>query len=263
MTKCPRIINDGDLLSVNCKDEPCSSADRLQKILSTHAVASRREAEKMILDGRVNVNGVKATIGQSALFGRDIITIDGVPLAAQEEKTYVMLNKPCGYVTTVKDEQGRKTVTDLMKDVGVRVYPVGRLDMNTSGLLLLTNDGEFANRMTHPSFEVSKKYKADVRGNVREATEKLKKPIEIDGYLVKAKSVKLVRETENGGTLSIIIGEGRNRQIRKMCTACGLTVRSLKRTSIGKINLGTLKIGTWRHLTKEEVGSYYSIKVGV
>jgi len=233
---------------------------RLQKILSDHGVVSRREAERMILEGRVHVNGIQATLGQSAEFGIDDITIDGVTLAAGDEPVYIMLNKPRGYITTVNDEKGRKTVMSLIRDVDTRVYPIGRLDMNTEGLLLLTNDGDFANTIAHPSYEKRKTYEVKVRGDARKIVQLMRLPIKIDDYMIQAKEVSLSKITEDGGVIRITITEGRNRQIHKMCAVCGAKVQTLKRVSVGTLKLGSLKPGQWRYLTGEEVHSLWSKK---
>ena len=225
---------------------------RIQKIISAHGVASRREAERMILDGRVTVNGMPATIGQSARFGSDEIAVDGVPLAPAGKLLYIMLNKPRGYITTANDDRGRKTVMELVAGVGARLYPVGRLDMDTEGLLLMTNDGRFANVVAHPSYNKTKTYEARVRGDATAAVEALRRPMEVDSHIVKAVSVQMVEEAGDGGVLRITINEGRNRQLRKMCDQCGLEVRSLKRLSIASLELGVLKTGEWRHLTSAE-----------
>ena len=229
--------------------------ERLQKILSAYGITSRRDAERLILEGRVSVNGITATLGQSALYGVDSISVDGVPLSPADKLVYLMLNKPCGYLTAVSDKHGRKTVMELIRDVDERVYPAGRLDLNSEGLLLFTNDGAFANKITHPSFEKKKTYEVSIRGDVQKAVALLKQPVIIDGYTVRAVSVDLLKTVPNGGVLNITISEGRNRQIRKMCTACGVKVDSLKRVSIGKLMLGDLKSGQWRYLTGEEVKS--------
>ena len=248
MNRGKQVRSDG----INCF---VSKPERLQKILSAHGVASRREAEKMILEGRVRINGVPATLGQSAELGLDEISVDDLPLAAADEPVYIMLNKPRGYVTTSSDEQGRKTVMSLVQDVGIRVFPIGRLDMNSGGLLLLTNDGEFANIVAHPSYNKFKTYEVKVRGDAQRAALLMRKPIEIDNHTVQAKKVELSKVTEVGGVLKITVSEGRNRQIRKMCAACGVSVQTLKRISIGTLKLGSLKPGLWRHLTEEEVQS--------
>ena len=225
---------------------------RIQKILSAHGVASRRQAEQMILAGRVTVNGKPAVIGQSAQFGHDEIAVDCVPLMPVRELMYIMLNKPRGYITTVSDDRGRKTVMDLVADTGTRVFPVGRLDKDTEGLLLLTNDGHFANAVAHPSNCLMKTYEVRIRGETAGAEEKLSQRMEIDSHIVHAASVVLAERTENGAVLHITISEGRNRQIRKMCTKCGFEVLSLMRLSIGPLGLGSLEKGKWRHLTKKE-----------
>ena len=227
--------------------------ERLQKIISAHGAASRRKAEQMIIDGRVCVNGTPATIGQSAEFGLDLITIDGKPLCAEDEHVYLMLNKPRGYITTISDDRGRKTVMSLVADVGKRIYPVGRLDMNSEGLLLFTNDGAFSNRITHPSYQKKKTYEVEVYGDVRNAVSSLQQPIEIDNRLIQAVSVELAKVTSSGGEIRITIVEGRNRQVRKMCAVCGVKVRSLRRISVGELELGDLKIGKWRYLRDEEL----------
>ena len=226
--------------------------ERIQKILSSHGVASRRKAEQMIQDGRITVNGVTASLGQSALPGVDVIAVDGVPIPPKDALIYIALNKPRGYVSTMSDDRGRKTVVSLVADAGVRTYPVGRLDIDTEGLLLLTNDGEFANAVMHPSHRITKTYEAHVRGDAARAAELLRLPIDIDSYTVHALSVELPEKTGDGGILQIEIGEGRKRQIRRMCEQCGLDIRLLRRISIGTVKLGSLKTGHWRHLTEEE-----------
>ena len=227
--------------------------DRLQKILSANGVASRREAERMIIDGRVLVNGVPAITGQTAQLGVDEISVDGVLLLPLGKRIYIMLNKPRGYLSTAKDERGRKTVMELVSDVSERLFPVGRLDLNTEGLLLFTNDGEFANAIIHPSYNIHKTYEVEVTGNAYNAARLMRNPIDIDGYTVNACSVILSKATESGGVLKITIAEGRNRQVRKMCRACGVSVITLKRITIGDLELGELKSGEWRYLTDKEV----------
>jgi len=227
--------------------------ERLQKIISAYGAASRRAAEKMILEGRVTVNGITAKTGQSAVFGTDVIAIDGVPLAGKDEFVYIMLNKPRGYLTTVSDDRGRKTVMGLVADAGVRVYPVGRLDLDSEGLLLFTNDGAFANSVAHPSGNKIKTYQARVRGDAAKAVKLLAEPVKIDEYTVHAIHAKVISLTSDGGVLEIAVTEGRNRQVRKMCAACGVIVCHLKRTSVGTLKLGSLEPGQWRYLTQEEV----------
>jgi len=226
--------------------------ERIQKILSAYGVTSRREAERLIAEGHVSVNGIMAIIGQSATPGLDKITVDGVEITAKPDFIYLMLNKPKGCLTTVTDDRGRKTVMDLVKDAGTRIYPVGRLDFNSEGLLLFTNDGSFANKIMHPSFDKYKTYLVDARGDVETALDLLRKPIKIDDHIVCAVSVDVESKKGNdGGIFRITIAEGRNRQIRKMCNACGLVVKSLKRIAIGQLELGNLKCGHWRYLTDE------------
>ena len=224
-------------------------AERLQKLISAAGLASRRAAEQMILDGRVTVNGEGAVLGQSAEPETDEICVDGTPLDLGGARVYVMLNKPRGYVTTLRDERGRRTVAELVRDAGIRLYPVGRLDYDSDGLLLLTNDGAFAHALTHPSHEVDKTYRTRVSGDVAAALPKLTAPMEIDGYTVRPAVVTVV----DGHTLDITIHEGRNRQVRKMCAAAGLRVRSLTRIAEGPLRLGPLPAGKWRYLTENEI----------
>jgi len=226
---------------------------RLQKLLAACGVASRRGAEKLILEGRVKVNGVTAGLGQSAVLYLDSITVDGVKITGKDKRIYLMLNKPCGYLTTKRDQRGRKTVMELVADVGMHIFPVGRLDKDSEGMLLFTNDGEFANVIMHPSFGKQKVYEVDVRGDVQNAVSLLKLPVKIDDHTVHACNVELKKVTMDGGTLLITIIEGRNRQIRKMCTVCGVPVKTLKRISIGTLELGDLQPGKWRYLTDDEV----------
>lgn len=230
--------------------------ERIQKILSAHGVASRRTAEEMIVAGRVTCNGAVCTLGQSADPDIDMILVDGKPLPARGEHVYIMLNKPRGYVTTLSDEKGRKNVTNLVSDCGKRVYPIGRLDMDSEGLLLLTNDGEFANQLMHPKHEVNKTYEVKVTGYTTEALEAVKRPIMLDGYRIKAPHVLCVKrffDEKNTAILQVTIHEGRNRQVRRMCAAAGLQVIRLKRISEGSLKLGDLIPGKWRYLTAAEV----------
>jgi len=229
--------------------------ERIQKIISAYGAASRRNAEKMIIDGRVFINGVRAVIGQSAVFGVDIVSIDGVALSKKDEYVYIMLNKPRGYLTTVNDDRGRRTVMELLTDVSSRVYPVGRLDLNSEGLLIFTNDGEFANAVMHPSYNKLKTYEVEVQGDIKNALDLLKQPIKISTHTVHAENVEIIKHSGERGFIRISIVEGRNRQVRKMCVSCGLSVKSLRRISIGSLKLGDLKIGNWRYLTKEEVSA--------
>lgn len=234
-------------------------AERLQKLISAAGLMSRRAAEECISAGRVSVNGSIAVLGDRADPDIDTILVDGILLPSTSEKIYIMLNKPRGYVCTLSDEKGRKNVTELVDIPGVRLYPVGRLDMYSEGLLLLTNDGEFANRLMHPSYEVEKVYRTWVQGqDIGQAVEYLRSPIEIDGCIVCAHSVDFAAVYPNSAILNICIGEGRNRQVRKMCQACGLKVTKLVRISEGALTLGDLPSGKWRHLEKEEVDALIS-----
>ena len=228
--------------------------ERLQKILSARGIASRRKAEEMILQGAVTVNGRTAVLGDSADPDVDVILVEGKPLPAQQQLVYLMLNKPRGYVTTLSDEKGRKNAAQLVADCGVRVYPVGRLDMDSEGLLLFTNDGEFANRLMHPKHEVQKTYDVWVTGYSSGAEERLKMPIELDDYLIKAPLVKLLGTENDKARLRVTIHEGRNRQVRRMCDAAGMQVTRLKRIREGNLSLGDLPVGKWRYLTAYEVG---------
>lgn len=231
--------------------------ERLQKIISAHGVASRRAAEKMINEGRVEINGETALLGQSADPDIDTITVDGKPLRNADKHIYIALNKPKGYVTTASDEQGRKTVMELVADCGVRVYPVGRLDIGSEGLLILTNDGEFANHLSHPSGGKKKKYRVAVKGDAEAVLDKLNGPMELDGYAIRPVQVKILGKKAEMTLLEFVLTEGRNRQIRKMCAECGLTVMRLVRVEYGCVRLGELRLGKWRHLTSEEIAKLY------
>lgn len=224
---------------------------RLQKVLSSYGVASRRQAEQMILDGRVRVNGNTASLGDKVDDG-DVIEVDGRVLKKEPERIYVMLHKPRGYVTTLHDEQGRKDVTQLLTGCPERVYPVGRLDLNSEGLLLLTNDGAMANRLMHPSGQVEKVYLAWVNGYTSGAEERLRGPMELDGHRLLPARVAVRRSGGGQALLEIGIREGRNRQVRRMCDQAGLHVTRLKRISEGQLQLGDLPLGQWRYLSEEE-----------
>lgn len=226
--------------------------ERLQKILSGRGVASRRAAEKMITDGRITVNGRVALLGESADPDVDEILLDGGELPSGSENVYILLHKPRGYVTTVSDDRGRKTVMELVQDCPARVYPVGRLDMDSEGLLLLTNDGEFANALMHPKYNVDKSYEVWVTGYHNAALTLLSRPITLDGYTIRKPEVKLLWENEGKAKLVVTIHEGRNRQIRRMCEAADMRVTRLRRISEGGLKLGELPLGKWRYLTKEE-----------
>lgn len=227
--------------------------ERLQKILSARGVASRRKAEEMIQAGRVTVNGVTAALGSSADPEVDQILVDGALLPAQSGYVYILLNKPRGYVTTLSDEKGRKDAASLVSSCGTRVYPVGRLDMDSEGLLLFTNDGEFANQLMHPKHEVEKTYDTWVTGYTPGAEELLKRPITLDGYTIRPPRVTLLNAKGEKALFRIVIHEGRNRQVRRMCQAAGMTVTRLRRIGEGELKLGDLPLGKWRYLTPAEV----------
>ena len=229
-------------------------AERLQKLISSAGLMSRRAAEECILAGRVTVNGSIASLGDKADAATDVIMVDGRALPSANEKMYIMLNKPKGYVCTLNDEKGRRNVTELVSIPNVRLYPVGRLDMYSEGLLLMTNDGDFANRLMHPSYEIRKTYRTWVQGqDVGLAVEYLRAPMEIDEYIVCADSVDIEGVFPGGAVLSITISEGRNRQVRKMCSQCGLKVTKLVRISEGPLDLGDLPLGKWRYLEPSEL----------
>lgn len=228
--------------------------ERIQKILSTYGVTSRRKAEEMILQGRVRCNGEVCSLGDRADPAVDSITIDGEPLPEIQKRVYIMLNKPKGYVTTLSDEKGRKNAAQLVADCGVRVYPVGRLDLDSEGLLLFTNDGTFADQLMHPKHEVNKTYLVWVKGFVAKALECLRAPMRLDGYLLRVPDVIVKKDNENGSAvLQITIHEGRNRQVRRMCAIAGMRVTRLVRVSEGDLCLGNLPTGQWRYLTEEEI----------
>ena len=227
--------------------------ERLQKLLSAAGVCSRRAAETYIADGRVTVNGQPAELGQRADPERDDIRVDGKPLAPRAEHVYLLLNKPRGYVTTLADERGRKTVAELVKDCGQRVYPVGRLDLDSEGLLPMTNDGELMQHLLHPSHEVSKTYHVSVYGPVFGAAERLSAVTDLEGEPIRPAQVKALRQTARTAELAVTIHEGKNRQIRRMCAACGLTVKRLCRVREHTLELGDLPSGAWRYLTPDEV----------
>ena len=225
---------------------------RLQKIISNAGIASRRASEALISAGRVTVNGEIALLGSSADPDLDVIAVDGVAIAVPQKKTYVMLHKPRGYVTTMQDEKNRRTVADLVKGAGIRLYPVGRLDMDSEGLLIMTNDGETANRLMHPAHHVKKTYLTWVSGeNLDASVAMLQTEMEIDGYRVRPAEV-VIQDRAALSRIAVTIGEGRNRQVRKMCAQAGLQVHRLQRISQGELRLGDLPSGQWRYLTEEE-----------
>jgi len=229
--------------------------ERLQKILSSRGVASRRHSETLLAEGRVRVNGVIAALGDSADPDSDRIEIDGKPLPEPNPYVYILLNKPRGYVTTLSDEKGRPNAAQLVADCGVRVYPVGRLDMDSEGLLLFTNDGAFANRLMHPGSEVNKTYEVWVSGYRPDGEKLLSRSIILDGYRIRKPQVKLLKSDKDRAKILVTIHEGRNRQVRRMCAEAGMEVTRLRRIREGSLSLGSLPLGKWRYLTQEEVAS--------
>ncbi len=230
--------------------------ERLQKFLSECSVASRRKSEELIKAGKVKVNGRVAQIGDKVDTKKDTVTVNGKKVIAVKQKYYIMLNKPRGYVTTMSDELGRKCVAELVQDVGAVVYPVGRLDRDSEGLLLLTNDGAFANAVMHPRKHVPKTYRVTVRSNINdEQVAKLETGIDIegDGRDTLPASVRIIEKSAGRSVFEITIYEGRNRQIRKMCESVSLEVIRLKRNAVGSVKLGMLQPGKWRELTDDEV----------
>ncbi len=231
--------------------------ERIQKVMAARGLCSRRAAEEMIRAGRVKVNGRPVKLGDSMDAARDELSLDGETVRHNKHapKLYLMLNKPRGYLTTAADERGRRTVMDLVADVGGRVYPVGRLDKDSEGLLLFTNDGDFANKMMHPGSGVAKLYRATVRPRASELQcEKLASGVTLDdGSRTMPASVRVVAADEGRSVLEISIREGKNRQIRRMCEAVGLQVARLRRSAVGPLKLGMLKPGAWRELSPAEV----------
>ena len=231
---------------------------RLQKFLSEAGVASRRKAEEMIRNGAVKVNGVTAQIGDSVDPKKDTVLVKGKKVMKQKTMRYILLNKPRGYVTTTDDDLGRKCVLELVKDVKERIYPVGRLDRVSEGALILTNDGAFANAMMHPSKHVPKTYRVTVRPEATsEQVDILSTGVEIDGRMTAPADVYILSKEEGRAVLEIVLYEGRNRQIRRMCEALDLEVARLRRVAVGPIKLGMLPTGQWRDLTEDEVNSLF------
>lgn len=234
--------------------------ERVQKILAQAGVCSRRAAEALIDAGRVTVNGRKIRLGDQADGSRDTICVDGRRIRESEPKVYLMLNKPRGFVSTLSDERGRRTVRQLVRDCGARVYPVGRLDADSEGLLLMTNDGALTCSLTHPRHAVDKLYYVRVKGDLKNV-DLLRQPIEIDGRMTAPADVEVLDAPAGGySLLAITLHEGRNRQIRRLCEQAGLEVRRLKRMKIGTLEIDPgLKVGAWRHLTEEEVAYLQSL----
>lgn len=232
---------------------------RLQKFIADAGLMSRRAAESEIERGNFSVNGHVASIGMKIDPASDVVTYKGKRIRYEKKKyTYIMLNKPRGYLSSTADDRGRKCVTDLLVGVDARVYPVGRLDMISEGMILLTDDGELKNRLTHPSHTIPKVYRVKVAGEVSDAQLAiLTSPLEIDGYKIKPVDVIKTDEDESGTVLKFTLYEGRNRQIRKMCEAADLTVKRLSRVSIGNLKLDGLPVGKWRNLEQSEVDYLY------
>ena len=231
---------------------------RLQKFLSEAGVASRRKAEEMIRNGAVKVNGAVAQIGDSVDPKKDTVLVKGKKVIKQGAMRYILLNKPRGYVTTTDDDLGRKCVLELVKDVKERIYPVGRLDRVSEGALILTNDGAFANAMMHPSKHVPKTYRVTVRPELTaEQVDILATGVELDGRLTAPADVYVLSKEEGRAVLEIVLREGRNRQIRRMCESQGLEVARLRRVAVGPIKLGMLQTGQWRDLTADEVAALF------
>lgn len=229
--------------------------ERLQKIIAARGVASRRHAEELIAAGRVQRNGIVCKIGDTADPDVDEILLDGKPLPPAEKYVYIVLNKPRGFVTTMSDEKGRKNVAQLVSGCGCRVYPVGRLDMDSDGLLLMTNDGAFANRIMHPKHEVNKTYRVEVKKVTDWGLKRLNRPMSLDGYQLRVPDISVIQQDLQAGTavLEMTIHEGRNRQVRRMCAIAGMQVKRLTRIAEGCLSLGNLKQGAWRYLTNEEL----------
>lgn len=229
---------------------------RLQKLIAAAGLCSRRTAEDWIEAGRVSVNGEPVQLGASADPETDLITVDGVPLDSGGKKRYLMLNKPRGYVCTLSDEKGRPTVAELVKNCGARVFPVGRLDLDSEGLLLLTNDGEWMQRILHPKYEVDKVYHVTVAGEVNGAAERLERLRSIEGEVIAPAKVTVLRCGKETAELAFTIHEGKNRQIRRMCAAVGLHVKRLQRVAEHHQMLGDLPSGQWRDLTESELSAF-------
>ena len=228
---------------------------KLQKYFSDCGILSRRAAEEEIKKGAVKVNGSPAELGMRIDPEHDVVEYKGRRIENKgEEKIYVLLNKPRGVVTTLSDEKGRTNVSALISEIKTRIYPVGRLDMDSDGLLLMTNDGELTNMLTHPRHEIPKIYRVTVKGSISPRTlEELQKPMEIDGYTILPVKSKIITSEGGSTVLEMTLYEGRNRQIRKMCELCSLKITRLCRIAIGDISLGELEVGKWRYLTENEV----------
>ena len=229
--------------------------ERLQKLIANAGLCSRRAAETLLEQGRVTVNGLRASLGQKADLGRDRVAVDGVDIAPPEAYTYLMLHKPAGYACTLSDPHAGHLVTELVADCGVRVYPVGRLDVASEGLLLMTNDGDFANAVLHPSHQVDKTYRVTVSGYQRGSERRLAAVRTLDGVPIRPARVRLLAQDGSTAELEVVIHEGKKRQIRRMCRAVGLSVTRLCRVGEGPLTLGDLSPGKWRHLSADEVAA--------
>jgi len=229
--------------------------ERLQKVIATAGITSRRHAEELITQGRVSINGVVVTkLGEKADAQKDIIRIDDKIISTEKIKYYIALNKPAGFVTTLHDPQNRPTIVDLLGDLPERVYPVGRLDYESRGLLLLTNDGDFAQKIQHPRFQKPKVYRVKVQGHLsKEQLKQLNRGIRLDDGLFKPENIQMEKFNDKSCWLKLTLRDGRNRIIRRGFEAIGYRVASLLRESIGDVKLGSLKEGAWRHLTKKEI----------
>lgn len=226
--------------------------ERVQKLIAAAGFCSRRAAEELIAAGRVRVDGAVVSLGDRADAETSEITVDGKRITFTEEKRYLMLNKPRGYVTTLSDEKGRRTAAELVEDCGARVYPVGRLDMDSEGLLLFTNDGALTQRLLHPSYEAEKTYEVRVTGDLAAGVERLRALRALEGEPIAPAKARLLKADESGGVIAVTIHEGKNRQVRRMCAAAGLSVKRLRRVEEHGVRLGKLPAGKWRELTKEE-----------
>ncbi len=231
---------------------------RLHKFISACGYVSRRKAEELIASGYVLVNGKKAFVGDKIDPKCDDIRVSGKKLFLPDKHFYIMLNKPRGYITTMSDDRGRKCVASLVKDAGDALFPVGRLDKDSQGLLLFTTDGEFANSVMHPSYQIPKTYRVTVSPSISEEQMRiLMDGVELDGKLTKPLKVRILKKGEERDALEIVVSEGRNREIRRMCEKIGLSVRLLNRTAIGTLRLGDLRPGIWRHLAEDEIEALF------